>query len=492
MFLSSLDCLSIGSCCKCNKDLTRFHKIWLCEKKHMTCCQCFADKMFYDNKMRCSSCSESLEPIKPPCEDNDHVFIYVDDSNMWIEAKKLAANKLNLKCVEDPRLRLDIGKVTDVIANNRKVAWGILYGSEPPPIDSVWQKIRERGWKVITTQRSSFTGKEKQVDHQMVADITALVSGCIVKGKIVMVSGDADMIPAISKSLQMKWSTEIWMWGNGVSNALKQLAEENPGLMSINILDSRLEEVTFTNFTFGATKIPDTRSVIIKDIDFTPDETWQKKLGEKLSWPFQICMIGPEKLQNPVDFKDVILIFSNARAKDNKDFEMHYFDKIFGDLDREYPGKILNYPAYRKQFDRQEDICLANRFEALLSLDEKLSEESFSGDDVPSGYGAIKEIDEDDEKEQFQVVRRKQQKKTQKYSILCKWRSKCKRGLKCQYHHTDDEKKFFIKYRKNTECTYKGACRYGPSKCFYAHSDKDSFCCNCHSWGHLEINCPTP
>ena len=458
----------------------------------MTCCQCFADKMFYDNKMRCSSCSESLEPIKPPCEDNDHVFIYVDDSNMWIEAKKLAANKLNLKCVEDPRLRLDIGKVTDVVAYNRKVAWGILYGSEPPPIDSVWQKIRERGWKVITTQRSSFTGKEKQVDHQMVADITALVSGCIVKGKIVMVSGDADMIPAISKSLQMKWSTEIWMWGNGVSNALKQLAEENPGLMSINILDSRLEEVTFTNFTFGATKIPDTRSVIIKDIDFTPDETWQKKLGEKLGWPFQICMIGLEKLQNPVDFKDVILIFSNARAKDNKDFEMHYFDKIFGDLDREYPGKILNYPAYRKQFDRQEDICLANRFEALLSLDEQLSEESFSGDDVPSSYGAIKEIDEDDEKEQFQVVRRKQQKKTQKYSILCKWRSKCKRGLKCQYHHTDDEKKFFIKYRKNTECTYKGACRYGPSKCFYAHSDKDSFCCNCHSWGHLEINCPAP
>lgn len=483
MFLSSLDCLSIGSCCKCNKDLTRFHKIWLCEKKHMTCCQCFADKMFYDNKMRCSSCSESLEPIKPPCEDNDHVFIYVDDSNMWIEAKKLAANKLNLKCVEDPRLRLDIGKVTDVIANNRKVAWGTLYGSEPPPIDSVWQKIRERGWKVITTQRSSFTGKEKQVDHQMVADITALVSGCIVKGKIVMVSGDADMIPAISKSLQMKWSTEIWMWGNGVSNALKQLAEENPGLMSINILDSRLEEVTFTNFTFGATKIPDTRSIIIKDIDFTPDETWQKKLGEKLGWPFQICMIGPEKLQNPVDFKDVILIFSNARAKDNKDFEMHYFDKIFGDLDREYPGKILNYPAYRKQFDRQE---------ALLSLDEQLSEESFSGDDVPSSYGAIKEIDEDDEKDQFQVVRRKQQKKTQKYSILCKWRSKCKRGLKCQYHHTDDEKEFFIKYRKNMECTYKGACRYGPSKCFYAHSDKDSFCCNCHSWGHLEKNCPTP
>ena len=193
--------------------------------------------MFEYDSRTCSSCSENLQPIKPPSEDNDHVFLYVDDSNMWIEAKKLAANKLKLKCVEVPRLRLDIGKVTDVVANDRKVAWGILYGSEPPPIDSVWQKIRERGWKVITTRRSTFTKKEKQVDHQMVADITALVSGCVFKGKIVMVSGDADMIPAIRKSLQRKWSTEIWMWENGVSNALKKLEEENPGLMSINIFD---------------------------------------------------------------------------------------------------------------------------------------------------------------------------------------------------------------------------------------------------------------
>ena len=82
---------------------------------------------------------------------------------MWIEGKKLAAKQANLKCVEDPRLRLDIGKVTDVVASGRDVAWGILYGSEPPPIDSVWNKIRERGWQVVTSKRSAFTNKEKQV-----------------------------------------------------------------------------------------------------------------------------------------------------------------------------------------------------------------------------------------------------------------------------------------------------------------------------------------
>ena len=64
---------------------------------------------------------------------------------MWIEAKKRAALKLTLKFIEDPRPRLDIGKVTDVVANGRNVAWGTLYGSEPLPIDSAWQKITEDG-----------------------------------------------------------------------------------------------------------------------------------------------------------------------------------------------------------------------------------------------------------------------------------------------------------------------------------------------------------
>ena len=197
-------------------------------------------------------------------------------SNMWIEAKKRAALKLKLKCVEDPRLRLDIGKVTDVVANGRNVAKGTLYGSEPPPIDSVWQKIRERGWKVITTERSTITNREKQVDHQMVADITALVSDrSVTKGKIVIVSGDADMIPAINESIKMKWSTEIWMWEGCISNALKKLTEEKPKFVHINTLDSSLEEVTFTNFKFREKDIPNSRSAIVKGTDFAPDKKWQ-------------------------------------------------------------------------------------------------------------------------------------------------------------------------------------------------------------------------
>lgn len=130
----------------------------------MTCFYCFADQTYDDfTNTSCASCGKNLERIKPLHAEKEHVFIYVDDSNMWIEAKKLAAVKSKLKCVEDPRLRLDIGKVTDVVASGSDVACGTLYGSEPPAIDTVWQKIRDHGWKVVTNKRSTFTKRKSKL-----------------------------------------------------------------------------------------------------------------------------------------------------------------------------------------------------------------------------------------------------------------------------------------------------------------------------------------
>ena len=42
------------------------------------------------------SCEATLLRIKPKVSDQEkHVFIYVDDSNMWIEVKKRAAKQGN-------------------------------------------------------------------------------------------------------------------------------------------------------------------------------------------------------------------------------------------------------------------------------------------------------------------------------------------------------------------------------------------------------------
>ena len=85
---------------------------------------------------------------------------------VWIEAKELQS-----KTKEDHRVRIDVGNLADVVADGRPVEHGILYGSELPPVDTVWKKIREKGWKVNTHRRSWITGKEKQVDTNIVAEL---------------------------------------------------------------------------------------------------------------------------------------------------------------------------------------------------------------------------------------------------------------------------------------------------------------------------------
>ena len=448
-------------------------------------------------RIDCPSCGKYLTQIKPHKPD-EHVFIYVDDSNMWIEGKKLAAKQANLKCVEDPRLRLDIGKVTDVVASGRDVGWGILYGSEPPPIDSVWKKIRERGWQVVTSKRSSYTNKEKQVDHQMVAHITALVTDrSVAKGKIVLVSGDADVIPAIREGLDRNWSFEIWMWASGISKGLRTLKDENQELLSIYELDCHLEDISFTNFKFNVKQVSSKlnhRSAVIKNFPVTGG--WEKKLTEELGWPFKFCWIGPETL-DVKDYKDVLLIFESlVKPKDDKAFSDH-FDEIFQNLLKKYPRLVVIYPAYLNECAKDQEICLTNSFGELSNVDAELSasdnsdlEEGSEERSRPdSGKKSTTNDSDTSGAEKFQLVQGKERRPTQQYSDFCKYRSGCRKGLKCKYRHYEDEKKFFRKELKSKECHFKSNCKKGY-QCEYAHSSEESFCRQCHQQGHLESDCP--
>ena len=322
-----------------------------------------ATKKKYSVHVRPDFCGSSQRYLSGHGE---HVFIYVDDSNMWIEAKKLAAKEGNFKCVEDPRLRMDMGKVAEFVAKGREIACHNLYGSEPPPVDTVWEKIKQCGWKVKLSKRSFYTNKEKQVDHKIVKDITALVSDrSVAKGTIILVSGDADLIPAIEEGLSKKWSFEIWMWASGISNALKRLEEEHPESLKIGSLDLHLQDVSFTHLELSKKQLSsaqNSRTAVIKN--FEENEGWQRDLTEKLRWPFQFCWKRP----------DITLVFLPVRAKDEKVEFAYHFDKMFELLQKEYPGRVVNSQAYRhEEFYKRQKISVANKYEALEDVDEQPS-----------------------------------------------------------------------------------------------------------------------
>ena len=137
---------------------------------------------------------------------------------------------------------ISIGNLTDVVAKSREVRKGTLYGSEPPKIDSVWEKIREHEhWTVKTKKKSYITHKEKEVDAQLLVDVTevACTTPRPERSTIVLITGDADMCPAVEKIMEYEgWKVEIYMWAGSLSKGPASNVICEP-------LDNHMMEVVF-------------------------------------------------------------------------------------------------------------------------------------------------------------------------------------------------------------------------------------------------------
>eukprot|EP00058_Branchiostoma_floridae_P011627 XP_002597115.1 hypothetical protein BRAFLDRAFT_76354 [Branchiostoma floridae] len=153
----------------------------------------------------------------PPCKSgNEGLHVFVDDSNIWIAGKRAAVKQKDLACDEDPRLRIEYGNFLDVLSSKERQTSSVIkianmYGSIPPPNDSLWDKMKEKGWKVDLKERSKITGKEKAVDAQLMVDaISFAAQRKDAGGTIVLISGDKDFLPLINKVLEYpSWNIEV-------------------------------------------------------------------------------------------------------------------------------------------------------------------------------------------------------------------------------------------------------------------------------------------
>jgi hypothetical protein len=99
--------------------------------------------------------------------------VLVDNSNVFIEARKLSAVRkgvtgltLEGKVPQDPSWRLDYAGLLTCLADGRKIREAFLVGSRPPPNDNVWKMAERGGFKVKTHDRDS-SNKEKAVDSEL-------------------------------------------------------------------------------------------------------------------------------------------------------------------------------------------------------------------------------------------------------------------------------------------------------------------------------------
>jgi uncharacterized LabA/DUF88 family protein len=160
------------------------------------------------------------------------VFIFVDNSNLWIEGKKVSGRRSRPQVPSNRFYRIEYGRLLQHVLNGRELAAiPKLYGSEPPPNDSVWKIIRSKGFDVKVFRRNIFN-KEKGVDMRMGLDIEKLVLTAKPPGTIAIVAGDADFIQVVDDAKAEGWNVEVWYWSNAAGD-LKRAVDRFENLNSV-------------------------------------------------------------------------------------------------------------------------------------------------------------------------------------------------------------------------------------------------------------------
>ena len=140
----------------------------------------------------------------------EECVVLVDNSNVFIEARKLSAARVGLtpaiqgKAPQDWNWRVDYGGLLTHLAEGRKIRKAFLVGSRPPPNDGVWNMARRGGFEVKIHDRVN--NREKAVDAELVVQGTRMI--CTTSpAALVIASGDGDFIPLVDMAQSMDgWS----------------------------------------------------------------------------------------------------------------------------------------------------------------------------------------------------------------------------------------------------------------------------------------------
>jgi uncharacterized LabA/DUF88 family protein len=159
------------------------------------------------------------------------LYVYVDNSNVWIEGMRLSAVRKGLatsitdamnRKITDQDWTYDFGKLYELICpENQKVGRSSLFGSRPPENDSIWNLARKEGFQVFLFDRN-YANKEKQVDVAISTQIMEDSYEHMKEGDMVLLaSGDRDYLPTIASLARRGIPTRVAFWAHATGAELK-------------------------------------------------------------------------------------------------------------------------------------------------------------------------------------------------------------------------------------------------------------------------------
>jgi hypothetical protein len=113
------------------------------------------------------------------------------------------------------QLRIDYGQLLRTIKDGRALGGDPIVVGSILPTDSLWNLVREEGFRVKTFPRNvrSF---EKKVDMQIGHFIDQVLFNKV-PAVLALATGDSDFMPVLQTAVQLGWMVEIYFWNTGTS-----------------------------------------------------------------------------------------------------------------------------------------------------------------------------------------------------------------------------------------------------------------------------------
>ena len=176
------------------------------------------------------------------------VFLFVDNSNIFISAKDEAFRREGRAAKDQVRLQFD--RLLQLALANRPLANAFVVGSIPPEQRHVWQRLEaDTGVRPELYERGQISGEEQGLDQCLQVHMLRAISDNQEPQIAVLMTGDgagydngvgfhADM----ARMHAAGWGIEVVSWLKSCRNSLRDWATANGVFIP---LDDHYESVTF-------------------------------------------------------------------------------------------------------------------------------------------------------------------------------------------------------------------------------------------------------
>jgi uncharacterized LabA/DUF88 family protein len=159
----------------------------------------------------------------------------VDNSNLYIEGRRVSALAQGAATtiveamregILDHGYTISFGKLHEFLTGGEleKIKRAALFGSRPPPNDSIWRFAKQAGFELHLEDRN-FANKEKKIDTGIATLMTkdAYKHGNPASDTFVLVAGDKDYVPTLRELGTDGYRVEVVFW-NHAAKELKEAA----------------------------------------------------------------------------------------------------------------------------------------------------------------------------------------------------------------------------------------------------------------------------